>query len=194
MAADPPEAGQWNAGPQDMEDAGGPWAQSQAPAYGAQFPPAPVQPAPVQQAPVQPGRFHAWQLRVTRPQPVSGQPPPGRGTPEPGRPRPGLPGQPGVPGQAGATDQAGGVVALLPYLAVLLCTVVGVYVAWSLGSAGGGTGGVIIGCTLLAAAAARLALPARLAVLLANRKRATDVLTLTIFGAGLLIAGLVLPR
>jgi hypothetical protein len=82
---------------------------------------------------------------------------------------------------------------MLAYLAVLLCTVLGVYVAWSLGSAGGGAGGVVVGSALLAAAVARLVLPASLAGLLANRKRATDVLTLTVFGASLLAAGLVLP-
>jgi hypothetical protein len=110
---------------------------------------------------------------VTQPQPVPGQPP---------------------PEQEGTAGQAGGIVAILPYAAVLLCTAGGSYVAWSLGSAGGGTGGVIVGAGLLAAAAARLVLPPALVTMLANRKRATDVLTLTIFGAGLLAAGLVLPR
>jgi hypothetical protein len=69
-----------------------------------------------------------------------------------------------------------------------------VYIAWREGSAGGGDGAAVLGVALLAAAVARLLLPARLAGLLATRKRATDVLTLTVFGAGLLIAGLVLPR
>jgi hypothetical protein len=69
-----------------------------------------------------------------------------------------------------------------------------VYVAWREGSAGGGDGAAVLGAVLLAAAIARLLLPARLAGLLATRKRATDVLTLTVFGAGLLVAGLVLPR
>lgn len=86
------------------------------------------------------------------------------------------------------------IVATIPYLAVLVCTVAGIYIAWRQGSAGGGRGGVIGGVALLAAAVARLLLPARLAGLLGTRKRVTDVLTLTIFGAGLLVAGLVLPR
>jgi hypothetical protein len=69
-----------------------------------------------------------------------------------------------------------------------------VYVAWREGSAGGGDGAVVLGAALLAAAIARLLLPARLAGLLSARKRVTDVLTLTAFGVGLLVAGLTLPR
>jgi hypothetical protein len=69
-----------------------------------------------------------------------------------------------------------------------------VYIAWRKGSAGGGAGGVIAGLALFAAAAIRGLLPARLAGLLASRRRATDVITLAVFGACLLIAGLVLPR
>jgi hypothetical protein len=86
------------------------------------------------------------------------------------------------------------IVGVVPYLAVLVCAVVGVYIAWREGSAGGGDGAAVLGAALLAAAVARLLLPARLAGLLATRKRATDVLTLTVFGVGLLVAGLVLPR
>jgi hypothetical protein len=73
-------------------------------------------------------------------------------------------------------------------------TIAGVYIAWRQGSAGGGEGGVIAGIALLAGAVARLLLPARLVGLLGTRKRVTDVVTLTIFGACLLVAGLVLPR
>ena len=50
------------------------------------------------------------------------------------------------------------------------------------------------GVALLVAALVRLVLPARLVGLLGTRKRATDVLTLAVLGAGLIIAGLVLPR
>jgi hypothetical protein len=82
---------------------------------------------------------------------------------------------------------------VVPYLTVLVCAVVGVYIAWREGSAGGGNGAAVLGAALLAAAVVRLLVPARLAGLLATRKRATDVLTLTVFGAGLLVAGLVLP-
>jgi hypothetical protein len=76
----------------------------------------------------------------------------------------------------------------------LVVTIAGVYIAWRQGSAGGGEGGVIAGIALLAGAVARLLLPARLVGLLGTRKRVTDVVTLTIFGACLLVAGLVLPR
>ena len=87
-----------------------------------------------------------------------------------------------------------GLIGVVPYLAVLLCTIAGVYIAWRDGSAGGGAGGVIAGSALLVAATIRALVPPRLAGLLASRRRATDVVTLTAFGACLLIAGLVLPR
>jgi len=95
---------------------------------------------------------------------------------------------------AGHAREDRSIVGVVPYLTVLVCAVVGVYIAWREGSAGGGDGAAVLGAALLAAAAARLLLPARLAGLLATRKRATDVLTLTFLGAGLLVAGLVLPR
>jgi hypothetical protein len=85
------------------------------------------------------------------------------------------------------------IVRVIPLLAVLVVTAAGVYIAWHQGSAGGGEGGVVGGAALLVAAAARLLLPSRLAGLLAMRKRANDVVTLAIFGTGLLVAGLVLP-
>jgi hypothetical protein len=87
-----------------------------------------------------------------------------------------------------------GMVGAIPYLAVLVAAVAGVYIAWRQGSHGAGQGGVVAGSAMLAAAVARLTLPARLAGLLASRHRVTDVLMLTVFGAGLLVAGLVLPR
>lgn len=99
---------------------------------------------------------------------------------------------------ASARDQHapddGSIVAVIPYLTVLVCAAVGVYLAWRQGSAGGGQGAVVGGVALLAGALLRLALPARLVGLLGTRKRATDVLTLAVLGAGLIIAGLVLPR
>jgi len=88
----------------------------------------------------------------------------------------------------------GSIVGVVPYLAVLVATIAGVYIAWQQGSAGGGRGGAIAGAALLVAAVIRLALPARLAGLLGTRKRVTDVLTLAVFGTGLLIAGLLLPH
>jgi hypothetical protein len=106
-----------------------------------------------------------------------------------------------VYGEGGATARSGKparerplVAAMVPYLAVLVCAVAGVYISWSQGSAGGGRGGAIAGGALLVAAALRLLLPPRVAGLLASRHRVTDVLTLAAFGAGLLIVGLVLPR
>jgi hypothetical protein len=86
------------------------------------------------------------------------------------------------------------IVGVVPLLTVLVVSAAGVYLAWSKGSAGGGEGGVVAGAALLVAAVARLLLPARLAGLLATRKRATDVITLALFGVSLLVAGLVLPR
>jgi hypothetical protein len=95
---------------------------------------------------------------------------------------------------AGTRAGRDGVVGAIPYLAVLGCAAAGVYIAWNSGPQGGGQGGVIVGSALLAAAVARLVLPARLVSLLASRHRVTDAATLTVFGAGLLVAGLVLPR
>ncbi len=94
-----------------------------------------------------------------------------------------------APGTASGTEterarEDRSIVGVVPYLAVLVCAVVGVYIAWREGSAGGGDGAAVLGAALLAAAVARLLLPARLAGLLATRKRATDVLTLTVFGVG----------
>jgi hypothetical protein len=88
----------------------------------------------------------------------------------------------------------GGTVGVIPYLVVLVCTAAGLYIAWRQGSAGGGRGALVAGIALLVAALVRLALPARLVGLLGTRKRVTDVLTLAVLGAGLIVAGLVLPR
>ena len=106
------------------------------------------------------------------------------------------PGTTAVPSRDGAkrARMDGSIVGTIPYLVVLVCTVAGVYISWNQGSAGGGKGGVVGGAALLVGALIRLVLPARFTGLLGTRKRVTDVLTLTIFGAGLLVAGLVLPR
>ena len=87
----------------------------------------------------------------------------------------------------------GGIVGVIPYLVVLVCVVAGWYIAWNEGSAGG-RGAVVGGVALLIAAVARLVLPARLVGLLGTRKRVTDVLTLTVLGVGLIVAGAVLPQ
>jgi hypothetical protein len=114
------------------------------------------------------------------------------------RPPPASPQSPGRSTQSRAdarrSQEDVGIVGVIPLLAVLVVTIAGVYIAWTQGSAGGGKGGIVGGVALLVAAAARMLLPARLAGLLATRKRANDVVTLTMFGAGLLVAGLVLPR
>jgi hypothetical protein len=92
--------------------------------------------------------------------------------------------------RASPAGQAGVVV----HLALLVCVAAGLYIAWHQGSRGGGRGGAIAGASVLVAAVVRLAAPARLAGLLAVRRRATDVATLTVLGVALLTAGLVLPR
>lgn len=131
-------------------------------------------------------------------------PPPGRPPQQAAVPQPGVPVTPAAPAAAGgrAASRAAvtrarrerSLIGVVPYLAVLLCTIAGVYIAFRDGSAGGGAGGVIAGLALLMGAVIRAVLPARLAGLLASRRRATDVITLAAFGACLLIAGLVLPR
>lgn len=97
------------------------------------------------------------------------------------------------PRTATRAQEDAGIVGVIPLLTVLVVTVAGVYIAWSKGSAGGGEGGVVAGAALLVAAVARLLLPPRAAGLLAVRKRPNDVVTLAIFGVGLLVAGAVLP-
>jgi hypothetical protein len=137
--------------------------------------------------------------RAAAPWPPQGRPPQQAAAPQPGVPvaaaAPAAPG--GRVARRAAVTRARrerGLIGVVPYLAVLLCTIAGVYIAWREGSAGGGAGGVVIGLALLVAAVIRAVLPARLAGLLASRRRATDVITLAAFGACLLIAGLVLPR
>jgi TRAP-type mannitol/chloroaromatic compound transport system permease large subunit len=102
------------------------------------------------------------------------------------RPRPTGPDRPPVRPPRVAT--------VVPYLAVLVLVAGGVYISWHQGSHGGGMGGVIAGVAFLTAAGIRLALPKQMAGLLASRNRVTDVVTLVIFGACLLVVGLVLPR
>jgi hypothetical protein len=104
------------------------------------------------------------------------------------------PASPQLTARAKRAREDASIVGVIPLLAVLVVTIAGVYIAWREGSAGGGEGGVVAGAALLVGALARLLIPARLAGLLATRKRATDVITLAIFGAALLVAGLVLPR
>lgn len=138
-------------------------------------------------------RAGSW---AAAPWPSQGRPPQQAAAPQPGVPvAPAAPG--GRVAQRAAITRARrerSLIGVVPYLAVLLCTIAGVYIAFRDGSAGGGAGGVIAGLALLMGAVIRAVLPARLAGLLASRRRATDVVTLAAFGACLLIAGLVLPR
>ena len=83
---------------------------------------------------------------------------------------------------------------LIPYLAVLTGVAAGIYIAWHQGDGhAAGQGGVVAGTALLVAAVLRLALPARVAGLLAVRHRGTDTVTLIALGTCLLTVGLVLP-
>ena len=115
-------------------------------------------------------------------------------TPDTQQPRDGYGRPPQPPCAAARGPESTSVAGVIPLLAVLIVTVAGVYIAWHRGSAGGGAGGVLAGAALLAGAAARLLLPVRLAGLLVTRKRATDVLALTVLGLALIVAGLVLPK
>ena len=176
-------------------------APSGFPRYGAAIRPA--------DAPVRSGKLDEEAARAgswgTVPWPAQGRPPQAAAAPQPPAlippVAPAAPAAQAAPAGRMATRAAvsrarreRGLVGVVPYLAVLLCVVAGVYIAWREGSAGGGAGGAIAGAALLVAAAIRAVLPDKLAGLLASRRRATDVVTLTAFGACLLIAGLGLPR
>ena len=82
--------------------------------------------------------------------------------------------------------------AWLPYLIVLAGAATGMFVAW-LGPKYAGRGTGLVGCSLLAAALARLVLPARYAGLLSSRRKASDVLAFAVFGAAVLTVALMLP-
>jgi hypothetical protein len=82
--------------------------------------------------------------------------------------------------------------AWLPYLIVLAGTAAGLLVAWH-GSKYAGRGAGLIGASLLAAALARLILPARYVGLLATRRKASDVLGFAVFGAAVLAVAIALP-
>jgi hypothetical protein len=82
--------------------------------------------------------------------------------------------------------------AWLPYLIVLAGAGAGMFVAWQ-GSKYAGRGTGLVGCSLLAAALARLILPARYAGLLCSRRKASDVLAFAVFGTAVLAVALMLP-
>jgi hypothetical protein len=91
-----------------------------------------------------------------------------------------------------ARDPRPSKLAWLPYLAVLAGTAAGMFVAWH-GSKYAGRGAALIGASLLAAALARLILPARYAGPLATRRKASDVLGFAVFGAAVLAVAIALP-
>jgi hypothetical protein len=92
----------------------------------------------------------------------------------------------------GARDARPSKLAWLPYLIVLAGTAAGMLVAWH-GSKYAGRGASLIGASLLAAALARLILPARYVGLLATRRKASDVLGFAVFGAAVLAVAIALP-
>jgi hypothetical protein len=92
----------------------------------------------------------------------------------------------------GARDQGTAGLAWLPYLIVLAGAAAGMFVAWQ-GSKYAGRGAGLIGASLLAAALARLILPARYAGLLSSRRKASDVLAFAVFGTAVLAVAIALP-
>ena len=82
-----------------------------------------------------------------------------------------------------------GVLGMLPYLLVLAGIAAGLGIA-GYGSRYAGWGTGVVGCVLLAAALARLALPARMAGMLAARGKAFDVLAFAVLGGAVLALAL----
>ncbi|MGH3177064.1 MAG: DUF3017 domain-containing protein [Streptosporangiaceae bacterium] len=91
-----------------------------------------------------------------------------------------------------ARDSRPSKLAWLPYLIVLAGTAAGMLVVWQ-GSKYAGRGAALIGASLLAAALARLILPARYVGLLATRRKTSDVLGFAVFGAAVLAVAIALP-
>ena len=89
-------------------------------------------------------------------------------------------------------DARAGGLAWVPYVIVLAGAVAGMLLAWH-GSKYTGRGTGLLGASLLAAAAARLVLPARYAAVLSSRRKAFDVLTFAVFGAAVLGVAVSLP-
>jgi hypothetical protein len=94
-----------------------------------------------------------------------------------------------------AADQAEAevqVLAWLTYLIVLAGAATGLYITWQ-GSRYAALGTGLLGCALLAAAAARLLLPRQYTGLLSSRQKAPDVAGFAVFGAAVLVIALTLP-
>jgi hypothetical protein len=97
---------------------------------------------------------------------------------------------PGDPqGPAAKAAKAAGL-AWAVYLIVLAGVAVGLVIAWH-GSRDAGRGAGVIGCSVLAAALARLVLPG--AGPLSSRRKTSDVLAFAALGAGVLGVALMLP-
>jgi hypothetical protein len=109
--------------------------------------------------------------------------PPAEAKPQPG-PQPGP-----QAGQQAATVVPAGVLGVLPYVLVLVGIAAGLVIA-GLGSRYAGWGTGLVGCMLLVAALARLALPARKAGMLAARGKAFDVLAFAVLGGAVLALAL----
>jgi hypothetical protein len=78
------------------------------------------------------------------------------------------------------------------YLAVLACAAGGLLLAW-LSAGGVRWGAVVAGGAFVAAALARLVLPARMTGMLAARGRYLDSGALAVLGLGMAVIGLLLP-
>jgi len=85
-----------------------------------------------------------------------------------------------------------GLLAWVPYLIVLAGAAAGMFLVWQ-GPNYVGRGAGLAGCSLIAAALARLILPPRYAGLLASRGKASDVLAFAVFGAAVVAVALMLP-
>jgi len=91
-----------------------------------------------------------------------------------------------------AEDAGTSGLAWLPYLAALAGVAAGMLIA-SRGSKYAGWGTGLVGAWMLAAALARLVLPARYAGLLASRRKASDALAFAVFDTAVLAVALTLP-
>ena len=96
------------------------------------------------------------------------------------------------PKAAHPQDAEPGGLAWVPYLIVLAGVAAGVFTVFQ-GSKYAAQGTGLLGCALLVAGLARLVLPPRLAGLLSSRRKTSDVLAFTAFGAGVLVVALMLP-
>ena len=141
-----------------------------------------------------------------------GQAPRGRAAPAgaaPGRPAPGraAPGRPALAVPATApvapraaaghratrpADSGPSPLAWVPYLIALAGVAAGLLLVFD-ASRDAGRGAGLVGCSLLAAALARLVLPPRYATMLSTRGKTSDVLAFAVFGAGVLAVALMLP-